>query len=238
MLAVVVLVAARIADAGPPFETDDPEPVEYRHWEFYLATQHLFTSDASSGTAPHAEVNYGVVPGLQLHMISPLAYEKLTRGPTYYGLGDIEIGVKLRFVKEGKRCPMMGTFPQFEVPSGGAAKGLGGGHPRLFVPLWLQKSAGPWTSYGGGGYWVNPGKGNRDYWFMGWQVESRLSKVVTPGAEIFYTTQDTIDDKSSLKFNVGLTLDLTDRHHLLLSVGRSITGESTTQAYFAYQLTT
>ena len=25
-----------VAWAGPPFVTDDPEPVEYRHWEIYL----------------------------------------------------------------------------------------------------------------------------------------------------------------------------------------------------------
>jgi hypothetical protein len=26
--------------AGPPFVTDDPDPVENRHWEFYQALQH------------------------------------------------------------------------------------------------------------------------------------------------------------------------------------------------------
>ena len=25
------------ANAGPPFRTDDPEPVEYRHYEFSVA---------------------------------------------------------------------------------------------------------------------------------------------------------------------------------------------------------
>src|ERR1019366_8989957 len=29
------------APAGPPFLTDDPEPVEYQHWEFYLASQDM-----------------------------------------------------------------------------------------------------------------------------------------------------------------------------------------------------
>ena len=26
-----------VAWGGPPFVTDDPEPVEYRHWEFYFS---------------------------------------------------------------------------------------------------------------------------------------------------------------------------------------------------------
>jgi len=51
--------AAGLAFAGPPFQTDDPEPVELHHYEFYVATQQTLTSDGRSGTAPHLEFNYG-----------------------------------------------------------------------------------------------------------------------------------------------------------------------------------
>jgi hypothetical protein len=34
--------------AGPPFVTDDPEPVAYQHWELYLASQHIETADGWS----------------------------------------------------------------------------------------------------------------------------------------------------------------------------------------------
>ena len=57
--------------AGPPFLTDDPEPVEYKHLEFYAATQWAAARHAASGTCPHVEVNYGALPGLQLHAIVP-----------------------------------------------------------------------------------------------------------------------------------------------------------------------
>ena len=50
------------AFAGPPFQTDDPEPVEYRHWEAYVASQGSFYQDATSLTAPHIEINYGIIP--------------------------------------------------------------------------------------------------------------------------------------------------------------------------------
>ena len=53
--------------AGPPYVTDDPEPVEYHHWEVYLASQLAHEPGAWSGTAPHIEVNYGALPNLQLH---------------------------------------------------------------------------------------------------------------------------------------------------------------------------
>jgi len=54
--------------AGPPFVTDDPETVEYRHWEFYFAAEYSNDKDGFSGTAPHLEINYGVWPNVQLHL--------------------------------------------------------------------------------------------------------------------------------------------------------------------------
>src|SRR5512136_3255041 len=107
---VVVLFWPVSTHAGPPYTTDDPEPVEYRHWEFYSATQHEITHDGATGTAPHFEVNYGAVPNLQLHVVVPLAYSRPDGGPTLYGFGDVELGAKLRFVQEGKRVPMVGVF--------------------------------------------------------------------------------------------------------------------------------
>ena len=223
--------------AGPPYVTDDPEPVEFRHWEFYLATQHLVTRNLATGTAPHVEVNYGVWPGLQLHVIAPVAYARPSGGPTSYGVGDIELGAKFRFIDEGEWRPMVGTFPMFEVPTNNGSHGLGTGHLHVFIPLWLQKSFGPWTSYGGGGLWVNPGPGNRNYGYLGWQVQRRLSRLATLGTEVFYTTPDQVGGGANLRFNVGLVLDLGEHHHLPLSAGRGIVGDTIFQGYLAYQMT-
>jgi hypothetical protein len=230
------LLAGR-AHAGPPYTTDDPEPVEYRHWEFYLATQHELTHDGATGTAPHFEVNYGAVSNLQLHLIAPLAYSWPRAAGSTYGPGDVELGTKLRFVQEGEWLPMVGTFTMLELPVGSESRGLGTGHVRVFVPLWLQKSFGPWTTYGGGGYWSNPGQANRNYWQVGWQVQRRLSELATLGTEAWYTTPDRVDARGNFRFNVGFVLDLTDHHHLLASTGRSIVGDSLLVGYLAYQLT-
>jgi hypothetical protein len=223
--------------AGPPYATDDPEPVEYRHGELYLASQDEITRDGATGTVPHVEVNYGPVANVQLHLIAPLTFLRPSGGPTNFGPGDVELGIKLRFVQEGKRVPMVGTFPLLELPVGSEADGLGTGHVHAFIPLWLQKSFGPWTTYGGGGYWINPGQGNRDFWLVGWLLQRRLSPLATLGSEVFYTTPDHVGGSGDLRFNVGLVLDLGEHHHLLLSAGRSIDGERRFQGYFAYQLT-
>ena len=236
-LAAVVLLASARAAAGPPYDTDDPEPVELHHWEVYLATHQSLTRGDASGTAPHVEVNYGAQPGLQLHLIVPLVYDRPAGGPTRFGVGDVELGVKIRFLTEKRWRPMVGTFPFLEVPVGEAVDGIRTGQPRLFLPLWLQKSAGRLTTYGGAGYWINPGAGNRGWWFVGWQAQVKLARWVTPGAELYYQTADHAGGRGDLRFNAGLVIDLGEHHHLLLSAGRSIVGDTRFQGYCAYQLT-
>jgi hypothetical protein len=235
--ALSLLCLPRAALAGPPYVTDDPEPVPYRHWEFYLGTQHEIASDGAEGALSFLELNYGVAPNVQLHLIAPLAYARPPDGPLNYGPGDIELGAKIRFVRERNNVPMLGVFPLVELPVGSAAKGLGSGRLRAFMPLWLQKSFRPWTTYGGGGYWLNPGPGNRDYGFLGWQAQRRIGDRFALGGEIFYTTADRVGEAGKLRFNLGLTADFTQHHHLLASCGRGIAGKTLFLGYLAYQLT-
>ncbi len=233
----LVLALTATTFAGPPFLTDDPEPVEYHHWEIYLASEHAKDRDGWSGTAPHFEVNCGVLPNLQLHLIAPLAYVKPNDGSSHYGFGDMELGAKYRFIQETRWLPQVGTFALIEVPTGSSSKGLGSGHVRAFLPIWFQKSWGPWTTYGGGGYWNNPGSENKDYWFFGWQVQRDLSKALTLGGELFYNTPTTNGEGDRLGFNIGTIVNFTENHHLLFSAGRDIHGQNRFMAYIAYQLT-
>src|SRR5580658_3264326 len=136
MMRRLVLVAlfcttAMVARAGPPYITDDPEPVDYQHWEVYLASMTQHTPDDFAGTLPHVEINYGIVPD---------AFDAAAGEPRNYGLGDIELGVKYRFLKEADDHPEIGIFPLVEVPTGDENKGLGTGHTQLFLPVWMQKS--------------------------------------------------------------------------------------------------
>lgn len=225
------------ASAGPPYVTDDPDTVPYRSWEIYLASQAFRDASSWFGTLPHVEVNYGVVPDVQLHVITPLSYNAPDRGPLSYGLGDTEVGAKIRFLHERKWTPMIGTFPLVEVPTGSASDGLGNGSTLIFVPVWVQKSFGPWTTYGGAGVWIDLGDRDRHWWYFGWQLQRRLAKWMTLGAEVFHETPSAHGGASDTRFNVGAVFDFGDTHHLLLSAGRSIVGDIRFQAYVAYQIT-
>ena len=223
--------------AGPPFLTDDPQPVDYRHGEFYIASQHAETSGGWSGTAPQFELNYGVVPNVQLHLIAPMAYDAPSGGRRHYGYGDTELGVKYRFLQETDHLPQAAVFPLLEVPTGSESDGLGGGHTQVFLPVWLQKSVGDWTVYGGGGYGFNPGAGNENWGFGGVVVQRQVTKSVSLGTELCHRTAMETGGRDDTLFNAGTTVDFTEHRHLLFSAGRSIDGPTDFQLYIAYQLT-
>jgi hypothetical protein len=234
---IVNFFIAAGASAGPPFRTDDPEPVEYRHWEVYVASQGSFDRDEASLTAPHIEVNYGVIPNVQIHLIAPFVYIKPEGGPSHYGYADMELGAKFRFIQETDLCPQIGIFPLVELPTGNKNKELGNGETQVFLPLWVQKSWGTWKTYGGGGYWINPGTDNKNYWFFGWELQHDITKYLTLGAEVFHQTISETGGESSTGFNVGAIINFSDLHHVLLSGGRNFSGPNNDLSYIAYQLT-
>lgn len=239
--AFLLSTTANLCLAGPPFVTDDPEPVEFQHWEFYLATMSSKYGHDLSGSAALLELNYGAVPDLQLHLIAPLAYDVSPTGSTIFGVGDLELGAKYRFINEDDKSwvPQVGTFPLIEVPTGSLREGLGNGHLEGFVPIWLQKSWGEWTAYGGYGYGINSIHGGPSNWqYAGAVITKELVKGVTLGAEFYHQTHYQFDfPNKGTAFNVGLILDVTEQHHLLFSAGRSIDGPINFQFYAAYQFT-
>ncbi len=77
--------------AGPPFLTDDPTPVDFRHNEFYV----FGTVDHAGGTSaiagPAIEYNRGILPGTQFHIVVPMAWNVPARGNVATGIGDVEL---------------------------------------------------------------------------------------------------------------------------------------------------
>ena len=124
-------------------------------------------SGDTSGVGPAFEFNYGPTEDIQLHLVAPFGFDNPARESGHFGYSDTELGVKYRFIHEDEKGsrPMIGIFPLVELPTGSERKGLGAGHTRVFLPVWVQKSFGDWTTYGGGGYWLNKHRstGDRNY---------------------------------------------------------------------------
>jgi Putative MetA-pathway of phenol degradation len=242
LITTLLSLAAATAHAGPPFQTDDPDPVEYRHFEMYAFELSDSTGKNAGGTVlevPAYEVNYGVVPNVQLHLVLPLTTVfPPANGPTNFGLGDTELGAKVRVLKETKRAPEVGIFPFVEAPSGNADKGLGVGKTWYRLPLWLQKSWGPddrqWTSYGGAGETIVPQTGYKNYPFAGWLVQRQLSKKWTLGGELFghgAEGEAALSTRASTLLDLGGIYEVKDGLDLLFAAGRSVYGQPETYTY-------
>ena len=238
-LVLLFLLGAKAAFAGPPFQTDDPEPVEFHHFEAYLFE--LSDGTVPGGTdveVPSFEMNYGAAPNLQLHVVLPVLFNfSPDGGPVTYGVGDTELGAKYRFIQETKHMPQVGIFPFVELPTGNAARGLGVGRTWYRLPLWIQKSWGPWTTYGGAGEVVQHAPGYNNYPFAGWLTQRDLSKKLTLGVELYGHAAEGLaatSTRASTMADLGGFYRFKEGFQLLFAGGRSIAGQAETYTYLAF----
>lgn len=227
---IVLLIFIQKSFAGPPFLTDDPEPVPLKHWEYYISSINNFQSDAWSGTSPHFEVNYGLIRNMQVHLLLPVNYLHMLHQTTKFGYADTEFGIKYRFIRETKNRPQVGTFPIFEIPTV-KNDAFSDGKVKVFIPVWAQKSWDKLTTYGGAGYTINPGTGNKNPAFLGWELQYDFSQVVTLGGEIYFQSADAVDSKSTTAFNIGGSVNFSEQFHIIYSLGHSITNNNFFSSY-------
>jgi len=237
LMTIVFIGLSSWSWAGPPYITDDPVPVDYQHWEVYIGSQYFHLTSGVSMQGPLLEINEGVIPNLQLHVIAPFSYVRSGQFGNQYGYGDTEFGVKYRFVQETANQPMVGIYPLVEIPTGNAQKGLGNGQPQIYLPVWIQKSWGRWTSYGGGGYWMNPGPGNQNWWFTGALLQRSVTDHLAIGIELYHATPNTYNGQSRTSSNIGIVYDMNEGRHLLFSIGRDFDSQNSLAFYVAHQWT-
>jgi hypothetical protein len=229
---LIMLIALQNASAGPPFLTDDPVPVDYQHWELYFFSMLDSSANITNIQAPAIELNYGVIPNLQLHMIIPAtASIPSSNAANTYGLGDTEVGFKYRFIQETDNRPQIAIFPLFELPTGDASRGLGNGRLWMKLPIWLQKSWGSWTSYGGGGYALNSASGMKNYPYSGWLIQHDLNQHLTLGMELFSQGKSAVDTPGFTAINAGGYYNFTKNFSLLFTMGHNIAGQQNTLGY-------
>jgi hypothetical protein len=152
--------------AGPPFNTDDPQSAEHKHWEYYISSISTYQDDTWKGTCAHLEINYGLIPNIQVHLLTLMNYNYSLHQGVHFGYAYTEFGIKYRFLKETEKTPQIGVFPILEIPTVKNSE-FGDGKVQIFIPVWAQKSWGKLTSYGGIGYWTNPGTNNKNWVFLG-----------------------------------------------------------------------
>jgi hypothetical protein len=232
------------AQAGPPFQTDDPTPVDLGHYEAYVFGTADGTPVEMNTVSPGFEFNWGAIPNIQLHVILPLGevipsnkpvYAPGGIGPSAFGVQDMELGVKYGFVKQTKHRPQIGSFTMFEIPTGSYSKGLGVGKVWYKLPIWVEKEFGPWSLVGGMGYAVVPQTQYKNYLYGGYLVKRTVSEKLELSAEVFSHAGEGF---AAAQTQASTLIDAGGYYHfkqpglqLLFAYGHSIAGQTENYAY-------
>jgi hypothetical protein len=242
---MLLLVAPRLwSQAGPPFQTDDPTPVDLGHYEFYVFGTVDGTPAELDPTGPAFEFNWGAIPNIQLHAILPFGaavpwnnpvYAPAGAGPSAFGLTDMELGIKYGFIKQTNHRPQVGSFTMFEIPTGNSTKGLGVGRVWYKLPLWAEKEFGPWSLCGGMGYAVVPQTGYDNYLYGGFLVKREINKKLEMSAEVFSHAREGL---AAAQTQASTMIDAGGYYHfkspglqLLFAYGHSIAGQTENYGY-------
>lgn len=242
-LLLAVLSKAR-AQAGPPFQTDDPTPVDLGHYEAYVFGTVDGTPAELDTISPGFEFNWGAIPNIQLHVILPFGavtpsnkpvYAPGGVGPSAFGLQDMELGVKYGFLKQTPHRPQIGSFTMFEIPTGSYSKGLGVGKVWYKLPIWVEKEFGPWSLVGGLGYTVVPQNQYKNYLYGGYLVKRTISEKLELSAEVFSHAREGF---AAAQTQASTLMDAGGYYHfkqpglqLLFAYGHSVAGQTENYAY-------
>lgn len=228
---LLALACAKVASAGPPYQTDDPEPTPPHQYEIYLFGD-TFVSGGRVDADPFAlEVNYGPAKDLQVAIDIPTSYRR-DDGTSAYAFGDLDAGIKYRFVHESATAPQVAIYPSVTIAS--ARSGAGIGHGTFFVPLWAQKTIGKWTVFGGGGVLFDRDAPSGHAWQGGVAFTRDVSQRTTLGIELFSRGRDA-DDPASTDVGAGWVYNVDTVHSLLFSAGASLNVPGAYHAYGAYE---
>jgi len=235
LAAVATIVLATLciaqASAGPPYLTDDPVPTDTRNWEIYTGLTYDIEANPNAqsvGTlAQFAEFNYGALPNVQVSVSAERDVHSQSGAgsmPTW----QTTFGVKTRFISETDTRPQVAFYPSISSATDDHAT-------TLELPLWMQKSRGPWTVFGGGGVAIERGPDAPTGTFFGAALNRDLSVGTSLGIEVFHEQLLTYARESNTITNVGVIGQLGATHALVASFGRSVGAGTPLNAYAAYE---
>lgn len=133
------------------------------------------------------------------------------------GTGDVELGVKYRFFHDEKHGFSAAIFPRVILPTASHSPGE---KARFLLPLWAGKDFKGGTSvFGGGGYLINPGAGNRDFWQAAVAVTQQINDGLSVGAEIARQGPDVVGGTAQTRGGAGSIIAISKHANILLSGG-------------------
>ena len=83
VLLFCMFTVSRVLAQGPPYQTDDPVPVDLHHYEFYIFGTADGTPVEMDSQGPAFEFNWGAIPRVQIHAILPFGGIFPSNNPIY-----------------------------------------------------------------------------------------------------------------------------------------------------------
>jgi hypothetical protein len=219
------ILAALLAQGGPPLLTDDPGTPGVGRSELNIAFTVEKFKHETLYEAPLLDFNYGVGERIQLKIELPWLLKHETPGPDASGLGNILLGFKYRFLDQDPSGADVSFYPQAELRTTAHSRqaGLVGEGLTLLLPIQAARDFGPVAINGELGYLlVEEGE---DAWVWGVALSHELTEGLELLGEIHGET-GTSFGHGELVWNIGARVKLSGLNTLLASVGRGIRGES------------
>jgi hypothetical protein len=200
------------------FRTENAEPLGVRELSFAVASTATFSSKDLNGSIPQLEVDYGVVPRLELGLTLPYAIASRDDGERVrHGIGDAQLGFKLQLAREAEAGVALAIAPVVTFPTGAESSNLGDGRVTALLPVAVQKSFGDWTTYASAGFRIRAAP-SAERIALGWAVERRTGPVVL-GAEVYRQTDSPRTLAGRTGFSLGVLGELSRRHRIAASAG-------------------
>jgi hypothetical protein len=220
LLVLLSLVVKSPAFAGPPLETDDPDTPGNGQWEINLAAA-LETRAELEELTFQLDINYGLGEQVQLKVKPRVVLIDAPSTGTRSGVGNIQLGIKWRFVDEDSIGVAMSLYPQIDLnPSGHAVeRGLVSDGAEFFLPFEVARTFGRTRLFGEVG--LNWREHRDDEWVLGVAAEHPLAqrfRIVTELRGIAPTGTDDYE----LAVRAGLKWSVSKYWMLLGSLGRTL----------------
>ena len=224
-------LACAPAHGGPPYVADDPEPTEFRHYEIYFFGTGQEARSGRSG-AWGVDFNYGGAPDLQLTAVLPIAYQTPAGEDRAAGPGNLELAAKYRWLHQRTAGWDVALFPRLFLPS--LSNRVGERHTQFFLPVWVERDWGSWSTFGGGGYTLNRGSESRDFYLAAWALTYRLLPPLQIGTELYHQSADSEGGRASTGIGLGATYDANDHLHLMAYGAPGVQNAAETGRYLWY----
>ncbi|NUT00909.1 MAG: hypothetical protein HOP96_08055 [Sphingomonas sp.] len=215
------------AIAGPPYQTDDPDPTETGGLEAYAFVEGDW--DASFAGSAGIEANYGASQNVQISLGLPL---EIASRPLKVSRGNVELSAKWRFLNDENHGLSVATFPGVALPTAKGASGI-----EVLLPLWGGWKQDNLAVFGGGGRVITSVPGGRNHWVVGFAATRQVG-AMNFGVEVGHSGASERGGHGLDAAGVGMTAALGGPFALVARAGPARergTGHVFVQTFFGLQ---